>query len=94
MNKAEAKKILTQELSHLQEKSLEDLKKLINDPEIFELTGASGASYQIEVQALWDNPHESHGDLRIIASIDDGSFLSALIPLSADFILGSDGKIK
>ena len=94
MNKAEAKEILAQELIHLQAKSYKDLQKLINSPDVIEVVGASGVSYQIEVQAFWDNPRESLGDLRIIASIDDGRFLSALLPLSADFIMAFDGKVK
>ena len=94
MNKAEAKEILAQELIHLQAKNYKDLQKLINSPDVIEVVGASGASYQIEVHAFWDNPRENSGDLRIIASIDDGRFLSALLPLSADFIMGFDGKVK
>ena len=94
MNKAEAKEILAQELIHLQAKSFKDLQKLINSPDVIEVVGASGVSYQIEVQAFWDNPRESFGALRIITSIDDGRFLSALLPLSADFIMDSDGKVK
>jgi hypothetical protein len=94
MNKAEAKEILAQELINLQAKSFEDLQKLIESPEVIERDGASGVSYQIEIQVFWDNPRESYGDLRVIASIDDGGFLSALLPLSSDFIMDSDGKIK
>ena len=93
MNKAEAKKILAQELIQLQAKSYDDLQMLIKSPEVFEVAGGSGVSYQIEVQAFWDNPRGGSGDLRIIASIDDGRFLSALLPLSADFIMDSDGKV-
>jgi hypothetical protein len=94
MNKAEAKEILAMELTHLQTKSFEDLQKLIESPEVIVLDGASGVSYQIEIQAVWDNPRERQGDLRVIASIDDGGFFSALFPLSADFIIDSDGEIK
>jgi hypothetical protein len=94
MNRAEAKGILDQKIISLQAKSFEDLQKLIKSPEIVEQTGASGVSYQIEVQAFWDNPKERFGDLRVIALIDDGRFFSALVPLSVDFIIGSDGKVK
>ena len=94
MNKTEAQAILAQELNHLQAQSFEDLQKLINSPEVIELTGASGVSYQIEVQAFWDNPRDSFDGLRVIASIDDGRFFSALFPLSADFIMDSDGKLR
>jgi hypothetical protein len=94
MNKAEAKEILAQELIHLQAKSFEDLQMYINSPEVTELIGASGVTYQIELEAFWDNPRESNGALRIIASIDDGKFLSTLLPLSADFIMDPDGTVK
>ena len=94
MNKVEAKEILDQELSHLQEESFEDLQKFIKSPEVVERYGRSGISYQIEIQVFWDNPHDDGGDLRIIASIDYGGFFSALLPLSYDFIMDSDGHIK
>lgn len=94
MNKAEAKEILTQELNNLQAESFEDLQKLIGSPEFIERDSASGVSYQIEIQAFWDNPRESYGDLRVIASIDDGGFFSALLPLSSDFIIDPDGNLK
>ena len=41
---------------------------------------------------LWDNPRDLGGYLRVIASIDDGGFLSALSPLSSDFIIDADGN--
>ena len=94
MNKKEAKEVLTQELIHLQRVSIEELQKYIQSPEVILRNGAGGASYQIEVQAFWDNPRESGGDLRVVASIDDGGLISALNPLSSDFIIDSDGKIK
>lgn len=94
MNKAEAKEILAQEIIHLRAKTFEDLQKLINSPVVIEQVGASGVSYQIEVQVFWDYPLENYGDLRIIASIDDGRFLSALMPLSSDFIMDPDGNLK
>ena len=94
MNKAEAKQILAQELKNLQAKSFEELQKLIGSPEVVERDSASGTAYQIEMQAFWDNPREGYGDLRVIASIDDGRFLSALSPLSSDFIIDPDGNFK
>ena len=94
MNKAEAQDILAQELNRLQAQRFKDLQELINSPRVIELTGASGVSYQIEIQAFWDNPREILDDLRIVASVDDGRVLSALFPLSEDFIIGADGKLK
>jgi len=93
MNKTEAKEILAQELSNLKQESFKELWKLIDSPAVIERDGTSGVSYQIEIQVFWDNPKDAAGDLRIIASIDDGGFFSALLPLSGDFIMDSDGNI-
>ena len=94
MNKSEAKEILDHELHSLRERSFKELQNLINAPEILERDGVSGVSYQVEIQAFWDNPRERDSDLRVIASIDDGGFLSALSPLSSDFIMDPEGHIK
>ena len=44
------------------------------------------------IEVFWDSPHDPGGDLRVIASIDDGRFLSALSPLSAGFMMDPDGE--
>lgn len=87
MDKIEAKRILDIELLRLRSQPFEELKKLLSCPLIVERTGSSGASYQLEIQALWDEPGEVESDLRVIGSIDDGGFLSAFMPLSADFLI-------
>jgi hypothetical protein len=94
MNKKEAKEVLIQELKHLQTKSIEELQVLIQSPEVILRDGAGGVSYQIEIQAFWDNPRESGGDLRVVASIDDGGLISAFFPISSDFLVDSAGDIK
>jgi hypothetical protein len=45
--------------------------------------GASGACYQIEIQASWDD--KPNGNIRVVGSIDDGG-LRAFFPLTEDFI--------
>jgi len=42
------------------------------------------------VQAFWDSPRQP-GNLRVIVAIDDGGW-RAFRPLSADFIVASDGS--
>ena len=80
------------EVVAIRSKSYEELATLIGSPLNFERKGPSGAVYQIEIQAFWDNPRSSDGNLRVIASIDDGKFPSAFIPNSADFIMSPDGN--
>jgi len=92
MNKREAQDILNLEVVEICSKSYEELAVLIGSPLNFERKGPSGAAYQIEIQAFWDNPRSSGGNLRVIASIDDGKFPSAIIPSSTDFIKSPDGN--
>mgnify|MGYP000051851041 CR=1 FL=1 len=92
MNKAEARGILARELLHFRAMSYSDLKKLMGSPQVFERSGASGVSYTIEIEVFWDSPHDPGGDLRVIACVDDGRFLSVLSPLSSGFIMDQEGK--
>ena len=92
MDKIEAKKILDQEMDLLRTKRYSKLKEMIGSPVVFERKGQTGVLYQIEVEAFWDDPRKMDGDLRVIASIDDGRFLASLKPLSADFIIDQSGN--
>jgi hypothetical protein len=85
MNKVEARELLVEFLDDLKNRSREELRGLIANPVCLEKTGKSGTVYQIEYEAVWDS--EPGGDLRIIASIDDGGFLSALKPVTSGFLL-------
>jgi hypothetical protein len=91
MDKTGARLVLEEFLDELKNRSREELLGLLANPVCIEKTGKSGTVYQIEYEALWD--FEPGGDLRIIASIDDGGFLSALKPLTADFLVSSQGKV-
>ena len=92
MNKVEARAILEVELQHFRAMSHAELQEFIGSPHVVERPGASGVLYTIEIEVFWDSPHEPGGDLRVIASIDDGRFLSALLPLSADFIMTPENR--
>ncbi|MBW2248960.1 MAG: hypothetical protein JRF62_17635 [Deltaproteobacteria bacterium] len=92
MNTEEAQDILSLEVVAIRSKSYEELAALIGSPLNFERKGPSGAAYQIEIQAFWDNPRSPDGNLRVFASIDDGKFLSAFKPSSVDFIKSPDGN--
>jgi hypothetical protein len=91
VDKVEARGLLEEFLDDLKKRSREELLGLISNPVCIEKTGKSGMVYQIEYEALWD--FEPGGDLRIIVSIDDGGFLSVFKPLTADFLVSSEGKV-
>ena len=90
MDKAEAKSLLSQELSRYRELPYAEVFLLIDHSETFERTTPSGVTYQIEMQVFVDD--ESRQTLRVVGAIDDGGW-RALSPLSDDFILAPDGSL-
>ncbi|MGD8269716.1 MAG: hypothetical protein PVH69_06040, partial [Desulfobacterales bacterium] len=56
MNVKEAKKILSDELGSYRKKPYAVLTEMIEmEPTNYVLSGESGAKYQIEIQAFWDD---------------------------------------
>jgi hypothetical protein len=93
MDKREARSILGQRIAELRRESYDSLKaKWLDQPDCEQITGDSGARYQVEIQAFWDDHHEPEGNLRVSASIDDGGW-RALFPLVEDFIVAPDGSL-
>ena len=88
VDKAEARQLLAAKIAELRRHSYSDLLRFI-EPEGLEVTGPSGATYQLEVEAFWDDKRSKH--LRVLASIDDGGW-SAFHPLTDDFIIAPDGS--
>ena len=91
MDKQEARDLLEQFVERLRQKPYQELARLIRNPVSVEVSSASGVSYQIEYEALWDN--EPGGLLRVMASIDDGRLLTAMFPITISFVIDSDGRL-
>jgi hypothetical protein len=91
MNNAEAKTVLEMELAKYRTRPYGELVALIGNPRTFEATAPSGAWYQIEVRALWDDPRTPNGLLRVAVAIDDGG-LRAYMPLVDSFLLAPTGE--
>lgn len=70
-------------------KTHNELASLVGEPETFTVHGPSGAEYQVEIEALWDD--EAGKNLRVLGSIDDGGF-RGLVPLCDDFIITPEGS--
>ena len=88
MNTEEAIALLDAELSRFRSCPYADLVRLMSDPLLdIERTGASGAKYQIVIQAFWDNRPD--GNVRVLASIDDRGW-RGFVPLNRDFIKAPD----
>lgn len=93
LDKDEARQVLTETLASYRAMSYEELLEYVGSPQVTEHTGASGTSYVIETEVVWERASGQPRALRIIASIDDGTFLATLAPLTADFIVRPDGTI-
>ena len=92
MDEAEAGSILGRTVETLRRQEYADLvRRYIDDHDNMEITGQSGVTYQVEVQAFWDDPRARGGNLCVLVSIDDGSFLRATSPKSSSFIMAPDG---
>jgi len=91
MNNQEALRVLAHELDVFRSMSYQTLADLVGSPKAFTRRGMDGTEYQIEVEVLRDSPRHPHGDVRVIASIDDGRFPSSIIPLTRDFIKSPSG---
>jgi hypothetical protein len=89
IDKAEAHKVLADELAQWRSRPYAQIASLIGgEPFTKEVLGASGVTYQIEIEVVWD--HKPSGDVRVLGAIDDGGW-KAFSPLSDDFILSPDG---
>jgi hypothetical protein len=88
MDNREATAVLRGHLDGYRRRAYSELVALRGTPQTAELRGASGSSYQVEVEVHWDG--EPGGAVRVLGSIDDGG-LRSLWPISQDFILAPDG---
>jgi hypothetical protein len=89
MNKQEAKEIAAKNLEAYRNRPYNELTQMIKaKPVILQVRGASGLSYNLEIQAFWDD--KANGNIRVMCSIDDGGWRS-YFPMSADFIKSPTG---
>jgi len=93
LDESEASGILSDTVSRLRALSYAELtQKQSADVDAYEVTGASGAHYQIEVEAFWDDPRRKGGNVRVMASIDDGNGWRSIAPMTTSFIVAPDGS--
>ena len=90
MNKDEALRLLERELDALRAESYEALVRRIDeDPVVSEHVGTDAATYQLEIQVLWDG--RPGGNVRVMGGVDDGRW-RALAPVTRSFIKSADGR--
>jgi hypothetical protein len=91
MDNVEAERVLEQHLAKYRSQPYDELRNLMGKVETAEIVGASGTTYQIEVEAFWDDPKRPNQRLRIIGAIDDGG-LRAFFPKAGGFLINPDGS--
>ena len=88
MDDTEARELLVSELARYRGRTYADLQRLLDTQDTFERMAPSGAKYQLEVHAVWDD--RPGGNLCVMAHIDNGGW-RAVVPLTDDFIVAPDG---
>jgi len=89
MDERIAQELIALELARIREKPHSELVKFVGHPEHRVARTRDGKTYQLEVEAFWDN--RKGGDVRVIVSADDGG-LRAFVPVTDDFIKAPDGS--
>jgi hypothetical protein len=89
MNEDVAYVLIDAELRRLLELPYSEIANLVGAPEMKQVVGDDGNSYQLEVEAIWDINGDE--DIRVIVSVDDGGW-RALKPLTQDFVMRPDGS--
>lgn len=65
----EAQTIVKEKIEPYGHKSYDELVEMVGHTETFEITGRSGAEYQVEIKAFWDD--KSNSNIRVMAAIDE-----------------------
>lgn len=86
---AEARRLLDEHLDRVVRRGRDALAAGLGDVEAVEVSGPSGIHWQIETEVLWDG--EEGGDLRVVASIDDGGLPRSIVPITQDRVVGPGG---
>lgn len=91
MDRSEAAALLRNEMARYAKRSRADLAGLIGETDAFEVEGPGSVSYQVEVNAFWDD--EPGGTIRVLGSIDDGGLLSSFSPVADGFLVDAAGAV-
>lgn len=88
MDRAEAKRLLRLETAAHERRTYGDLVRLVGDVEAYEIVGADGIGYQLELEAHWVGP--AGGPIQVLIGIDDGSLRGSLRPMTDGFVKGPE----
>jgi len=90
MDNTEARAVLSKELAKYRAKTYGQLvEQLLGKAQTYEVPAQSGVTYQVEVQAFWDD--KTNAILRVSGAIDDRG-IRAYMPLTEDFLVSPSGE--
>jgi hypothetical protein len=90
VDRAEALQLAEAALDRLRRQPYDRLvAELLEQAQHEAVAGPSGARYQVEARAFWDDRRKR--TLRVMVAIDDGG-LRAFVPLTTSFIVAPDGS--
>ncbi|HET6745077.1 MAG TPA: hypothetical protein VFH90_04420 [Candidatus Limnocylindria bacterium] len=90
MDREEAAAVAEGVIARLRATSYDSLvARLLGEIEVEEIVGASGVTYQAEIQAMWDAGKPPA--LLVMVGVDDGGFRSSFSPVSRSFITTGHG---
>jgi hypothetical protein len=78
-------------LAALRQKTYAQLRAEFAKTEVREIA-SGGRTYQVEVEAFWDEPGRKGGNLRVSASVTDTAW-SGFIAVDESFIITPDGRL-
>jgi hypothetical protein len=86
MDKVEAQTILSEQMERFSRRDYSELQRLVESKHVedFDVHGASGTRYGVEVQFFWDDKHK--GRIRVVGSIDDGG-IRAFVPMTETSVI-------
>lgn len=90
MNRAAARRELHKYLNGFKSRGYEAIQD-VGSSQLITVNGEDGQSYQIEVRIRWEG--RPGGDVRVVGAIDDKQLGSAMLPVTEDFIITSDGQV-
>jgi hypothetical protein len=90
MNAAEATDIAETVLQAYRQMRYDDLARMVDETVWVRKFGATGAVYNVQVQAFWDA--QPRGNVRVLAAVDDGKSGRVMCPLTCDFIIAPSGE--
>jgi hypothetical protein len=88
MSRSEARAVVSRRIAELRLESYEYLRdRWLDEPDCEEIASDGGETYQVEIEAFWDDPKHAEGNLRVLVSAGSGFF-----PPSGTFVMAPDGS--